>query len=225
MANDLCLPLRPLTGFSPDPAQQVLQTLATKRLGTFPLSCVKPEFQLYNRAHKGAPLATYLIQPLPGADRTVMSKNTKSKIQAVKGLASVDMEEEKAVKTPKEPKQELPAFRLSAPAAILSPEGLLTTHLLEEHGYDRSKFGRLSREDFDTDVNWMRYKAVDMRARGEQLIANAAKIEKAAEAGAAFADPKKRAQVKRFQKLAEAFADLQKQLASEGIDVDSLLNT
>jgi hypothetical protein len=151
-----------------------------------------------------------------------MSKNTKSKIQAVKGHASVDMQEEE--KTVKQPKAELPSFRLSAPAAILSPEGLLTTHLVESHGYDRSSFARLSREDFDTDVNWMRYKAADMRARGEQLIANAAKIEKAAEAGAAFADPKKRAQVKRFQKLAEAFADLQKQLASEGIDVDSLLN-
>lgn len=110
-----------------------------------------------------------------------------------------------------------------APSAILSPEGLINVPNPNEHGFDPNKHERLSRKDFSSDVNWLTYKAGDLRRRAATMLKTAERFEREAATGAKFGDPAKRAKVKKIQRMAAALDDLRKQLAAEGVDIDSLM--
>lgn len=147
-------------------------------------------------------------------------------------MNATDSKQPKTPKTPKTPKVEktekerpvLLNFTEHAPSEILNSEGLINVDNPEAHGFDDEKFERLSREDFATEPLWLTFKARSYRARAAKLIEAADRMERDAANGNRFGDPAKRAQVKKLQKVAAAYAELRKALAAEGIDVDSLVD-
>lgn len=133
---------------------------------------------------------------------------------------------EKAPKPKKEkpPKPERREFPLEAPASVLNAEGKLTTSDPDSHGYNRKEHKPLKKKDFADEGTFAGWKAVQMRAHGEALIAKSERMAKDAELLRQFGDPKKKAKVKRLGKLADSLAALKAQLAAEGLDVESILN-
>lgn len=124
--------------------------------------------------------------------------------------------------TPK-PKKEYIPFRSVAPAEVLDSQGLLNT--IELPTFDANTHERLKPADFANDILWLRYKAQWLRNYAANCLDRAERYEREANGAEKFGgDMKKRAQVKKLQKLAEGLAALREQLAADGVDVDELLD-
>lgn len=142
----------------------------------------------------------------------------------VEGKKAKKAKKEKQPKEPKvkEPKPELVSFRAVAPAEVLNSEGLLTT--IDLPTFYPNLHQRLRGSDFAEEVLWVRYRANRMRNQANEMIATADQLDREAANLTNFGgDSKKRAQIKKLQKMLEGIDALKAALASDGVDVDSLL--
>lgn len=120
-------------------------------------------------------------------------------------------------------KAKLTPFRSVVTSEHVNAEGLLTSSDVRTLGYDEDVHQQLSRSDFATETLWLMFRASNLRARAAKMLAQAEKMELDASTATNVADPEKRKQVKRLQKLAGAFAELKNTLAAEGLNIEDLL--
>jgi hypothetical protein len=102
----------------------------------------------------------------------------------------------------------------------LNEDGVLTAI---PGDWDAKKHLPLRKGDFADEAMFLDFRADDMETRGKALLTSAKLIRETAVTHRKFGDPKKRAQVKRAQRMVEQLAKLKEQLKAEGVDVDEIL--
>lgn len=80
----------------------------------------------------------------------------------------------------------------------------------------------LKRPDFATEDLYLRFKSAQLRARGQQMLDRANKLDEQATQIQKFGDPAARAKVRKFQKLADTMKELKATLEKEGISLADL---
>jgi hypothetical protein len=103
---------------------------------------------------------------------------------------------------------------------MLNEEGKLTA-VPENH--DAKKHLPLRKSDFAEETLFFDFRANELEVRGNATLALAKKMREQSATFKKFGDPKKRAQVKRAQRMVEQLAKLKEQLSAEGVDVDAIL--
>jgi len=102
-------------------------------------------------------------------------------------------------------------------ATALNDEGKLTEVPTD---FDTSKHLKPSKDDFAHPALFMEFRAAEAEAKAADLTASAEKYRAEADNLRKFGDPETRKKAKRAAKLREQLADLEAQLAEEGVTVD-----
>lgn len=102
-------------------------------------------------------------------------------------------------------------------AGIVNADGKLTGAPV---GYNYREHKAPKRADFADEADFYEFKAAVMEINAERFVKRAASLRDNAAAMRKYGDPAQRAMVRRRQKLQEQMAELDAQLAADGITLD-----
>lgn len=156
------------------------------------------------------------IRGIPAKERSEEQK------AALKAFARQEKAAAKAAK-----KAALIAFRsdASVPADKLNGDGLLLDANVNSYGFDDSKHVALKQADFASEDIYMVFRAGEVRAKGEALIAKANKMLEDAKTLVSAGSPEQRKALKKAKKLIDSLSSIKAALAKDGIDFEALMAT
>lgn len=171
----------------------------------------KPNTNKMTEATLISPDEAAAIEAKKRADRT------EDETSALKAFKKAQRTAEKAAK-----KDALKPFRANCSTDLLNSDSLLTTHVLPD--YDTEVHLPLKKEDFAGEDNFMRFRAEQIRVRGEAMVAKAAEMMKEADQLQQLGDPATRKAMKTANKLIANLGKLKASLAASGVNIDEMLS-